>query len=192
MYPSSRVPPLSAVCEKVHTLVPGKRNKTPRALEKLKTEREPRSLRAASSSTTLYVRDVMLRDGWMREILARRREEGTFRELRTPEQDRCFVDFTSNDFLGLGRAADLRHAIELEAARVRQACCTLRGPIRYRDTNAKMFSCACTCRGFFRYSFDEIQPVSRFGRVAFKRQHDDKTVLVRPSSVTYKKVRAIF
>ncbi|CAN0246816.1 unnamed protein product, partial [Laminaria digitata] len=75
---------------------------------------------SSSSSCTLYVREGMLRDGWMRDILARRREEGTFRELRTPEQDRCFVDFTSNDFLGLGRAADLRHAIEREAARVRQ------------------------------------------------------------------------
>lgn len=118
----------------------------------------------------------------MRDILARRREEGTLRELRTPEQDHCFVDFTSNDFLGLGRAADLRHAIELEAARVRQACCTLLDPIPYyRDANARMFSCACVCRGFVRYSFDEIQPVSRVGRVAYKRQND-KTVL-RLSSV---------
>lgn len=77
----------------------------------------------------------------MRDILARRREEGTLRELRTPEQDHCFVDFTSNDFLGLGRAADLRHAIELEAARVRQACSALRDPVPYRDANARMFSC---------------------------------------------------
>lgn len=69
----------------------------------------------------------MLRDVWMRDILARRREEGTFRELQTPEQDRCFVDFTSNDFLGLGRTAGLRHAIERETRRVRQACSTLHG-----------------------------------------------------------------
>lgn len=61
-------------------------------------------------------------EGWMRRILARRREEGTFRELRTPEQDRCFVDFTSNDYLGLGRAADLRQAAELEAERARKVC----------------------------------------------------------------------
>lgn len=61
-------------------------------------------------------------EGWMRQILARRREEGTFRELRTPEQDRCFVDFTSNDYLGLGRAADLRQAAELEAERARKVC----------------------------------------------------------------------
>lgn len=99
----------------------------------------------------------MLRDGWMRDILARRREEGTFRELRTPEQDRCFVDFTSNDFLGLGRAADLRHAIELEAARVRQACCTLRDPIAYRYTNARilvvpMLAAASSDTALMRYS----------------------------------------
>lgn len=62
----------------------------------------------------------MYSEQWMRNILARRREEGTLRELRTPEQDRCFVDFTSNDYLGLGRAADLRHATELEAARARK------------------------------------------------------------------------
>lgn len=63
---------------------------------------------------------AMRDEQWMREILARRREEGTFRELRTPEQDQCFVDFTSNDYLGLGRAADLRQASELEAGRARQ------------------------------------------------------------------------
>lgn len=56
----------------------------------------------------------------MQRILARRREEGTLRELRTPEQDKCFVDFTSNDYLGLGRAADLREAIELEETRARK------------------------------------------------------------------------
>ncbi|CAN0418433.1 unnamed protein product [Ectocarpus sp. 12 AP-2014] len=59
-------------------------------------------------------------EGWMRQILARRREEGTLRELRTPEEDQCFVDFTSNDYLGLGRAADLRQAAELEAERARK------------------------------------------------------------------------
>ena len=52
--------------------------------------------------------------------MARRREEGTLRELRTPEQDQCFVDFTSNDYLGLGRADDLRQASELEARRARE------------------------------------------------------------------------
>eukprot|EP00903_Cladosiphon_okamuranus_P018044 g16605.t1 len=62
----------------------------------------------------------MCDEQWMREILARRREEGTFRELRTPEQDQCFVDFTSNDYLGLGRAADLRQATEVEATRARK------------------------------------------------------------------------
>lgn len=62
----------------------------------------------------------MCGEQWMREILARRRKEGTLRELRTPEQDHCFVDFTSNDYLGLGRAADLRQATEVEARRARQ------------------------------------------------------------------------
>lgn len=62
----------------------------------------------------------MYRDQWMRDILGRRREEGTLRELRTPEKDQCFVDFTSNDYLGLGRAGDLREASELEAARARK------------------------------------------------------------------------
>lgn len=62
----------------------------------------------------------MRNEQWMREILTRRRHEGTFRELRTPEQDQCFVDFTSNDYLGLGRAADLRQASELEATRARK------------------------------------------------------------------------
>lgn len=57
---------------------------------------------------------------WMRVILTRRRQEGTFRELRLPERDECFVDFTSNDYLGLGRAADLRRAAEQEARRARQ------------------------------------------------------------------------
>lgn len=115
----------------------------------------------------------------MRDILARRREEGTFRELRTPEQDRCFVDFTSNDFLGLGRAADLRHAIEREAARVRQACCTLRDPI-LSLTETPALECSVMpasvrlLRGFYRYSFDEIHTACWVGRVAYKRQ-DDKT-----------------
>lgn len=63
---------------------------------------------------------VMCDEQWMQEILARRREEGTFRELRTPEQDQCFVDFTSNDYLGLGRAAGLRQATEVEASRARK------------------------------------------------------------------------
>lgn len=58
----------------------------------------------------------------MRAILERRREEGTLRELRTPEQDQCFVDFTSNDYLGLGRSTDLRRATELEEARARKVC----------------------------------------------------------------------
>lgn len=126
--------------------------------------------RSSSSSGTLYVRDGMMQDGWMRDILARRREEGTFRELRTPEQDRCFVDFTSNDFLGLGRAADLRHAIELEAARVRQACCTLRGPTPHRDTNPRMLRCACVCvassdtalmRAYFKARTSRLQETRR-------------------------------
>ncbi|CAM9924785.1 unnamed protein product, partial [Hapterophycus canaliculatus] len=62
----------------------------------------------------------MYQERWMRDILTRRREEGTFRELRTPEEDLCFVDFTSNDYLGLGRAADLRQAAEAESRRARE------------------------------------------------------------------------
>lgn len=62
----------------------------------------------------------MHQERWMLNILKRRREEGTLRELRTPEKDLCFVDFTSNDYLGLGRAAGLRQAAEAEARRARE------------------------------------------------------------------------
>lgn len=65
-------------------------------------------------------RAEMSQEQWMHDILMRRRAEGTFRELRTPEKDVCFVDFTSNDYLGLGRAADLRQAAEAEARRARE------------------------------------------------------------------------
>eukprot|EP00752_Nemacystus_decipiens_P004178 g3820.t1 len=71
---------------------------------------------------------------WMEDILARRREEGTLRELRTPEQDQCFVDFTSNDYLGLGREADLRQASEVEAARARKETAGRRRRQRPRPT----------------------------------------------------------
>lgn len=54
----------------------------------------------------------------MQEILARRHRAGTLREMRISEQDRCFVDFTSNDYLGLGRAADLLQSIRTEEKRV--------------------------------------------------------------------------
>lgn len=53
----------------------------------------------------------------MFDTLARRRAEGTLRELRTPEEDYCFADFTSNDYLGLGRSMALREAIGREEAR---------------------------------------------------------------------------
>lgn len=55
---------------------------------------------------------------WMRNSLARRSEEGTLRELRTPEHDGCLIDFTSNDYLGLGRFEELRQSINREEAMV--------------------------------------------------------------------------
>lgn len=67
----------------------------------------------------------------MRKILERRREEGTLRELRTPEQDQCFVDFTSNDYLGLGRSAQLGRATELEEARAHKVCIYSRNQLSY-------------------------------------------------------------
>lgn len=54
---------------------------------------------------------------WMREALARRKEEGTLRELRTVDDDQCFVDFTSNDYLGLGRSNELQSAVKQEESR---------------------------------------------------------------------------
>lgn len=66
---------------------------------------------------------------WMRDILTRRKQEGTFRELRTPEGDACFVDFTSNDYLGLGRAAELRRAAEQEATRARKVLIVCSGEL---------------------------------------------------------------
>lgn len=58
----------------------------------------------------------------MRDTLRRRRAQGTLREMRTPEQDQCFVDFTSNDYLGMGRDAHLLGSIEREEARVQKVC----------------------------------------------------------------------
>lgn len=66
--------------------------------------------------------DMSGREEWMRSILTRREKEGTLRELQIPEQDGCFVDFTSNDYLGLGRATDLRQAVEREERRALQVC----------------------------------------------------------------------
>lgn len=54
------------------------------------------------------------KEKWMRDALERRRDEGTLRELRTAEGDHCFIDFTSNDYLGLGRSKELRMEIEKE------------------------------------------------------------------------------
>lgn len=64
-----------------------------------------------------YVRS---NERWMRDALERRRDEGTLRELRTAEGDYCFVDFTSNDYLGLGRSNELRLEIEREEVRARK------------------------------------------------------------------------
>lgn len=58
------------------------------------------------------------RERWMKEILARRHQAGTFREMRISEKDRCFIDFSSNDYLGLGRAAELLQSIRIEEKRV--------------------------------------------------------------------------
>lgn len=151
-------------------------------MEKLRTPTAFVKKRAAAAAVVRYVGVGMLRDGWMRDILARRREEGTFRELRTPEQDRCFVDFTSNDFLGLGRAAGLRHAIERETTRVRQACSTLHG-LYLTETPTLVVPGVCVYVAS-RYSF-QIQPASRVGRVAYT---------ARPSCTFFiiQEVRAIF
>ncbi|CAM9263914.1 unnamed protein product [Choristocarpus tenellus] len=57
---------------------------------------------------------------WMREVLQRRRDAGTLRELRTPENDGFLVDFTSNDYLGLGRSERLHQAVLREEEYARQ------------------------------------------------------------------------
>lgn len=79
------------------------------------------------------------REQWMQDILARRREEGTYRNLRTPEQDRCFVDFTSNNYLGLGRLTDLGQQTDLEVARVYK----VRFKRRKDDVHAFMVTLLC-------------------------------------------------
>lgn len=101
---------------------------------------------------------AMCDERWMKEVLARRREEGTFRELRTPEQDQCFVDFTSNDYLGLGRSADLRQASEMEARRARKVT-GMSAPAPFR----MKWLCACVKllllflrTRFFFFQFDRV------------------------------------
>ncbi|CAM9714332.1 unnamed protein product [Discosporangium mesarthrocarpum] len=59
-------------------------------------------------------RICMMVEEWMRDTLQRRRTAGMLRELRTSEADGCFVDFTSNDYLGLGRSEELLRAIQRE------------------------------------------------------------------------------
>lgn len=54
----------------------------------------------------------------MLDALVRRQDEGTLRTLCTPGDDGCLIDFTSNDYLGLGRSAELRESILREEARV--------------------------------------------------------------------------
>ena len=66
----------------------------------------------------MYDTSCRRRERWMQAILSRRRQEGTLREMRTVERDRCFIDFTSNDYLGLGRSTELLRSIEKEEARV--------------------------------------------------------------------------
>lgn len=60
------------------------------------------------------------REQWMDESLAKRKDEGTLRELRTAEADKCFMDFTSNDYLGLGRSEELGQLVKHEEARILQ------------------------------------------------------------------------
>lgn len=60
------------------------------------------------------------REQWMAESLAKRKDEGTLRELRTAEADGCFIDFTSNDYLGLGRSEELGQFVKHEEARILQ------------------------------------------------------------------------
>lgn len=62
----------------------------------------------------------VLREQWMADSLTKRKDEGTLRELRTAEVDKCFVDFTSNDYLGLGRSEELGQSVKHEEARILQ------------------------------------------------------------------------
>lgn len=68
----------------------------------------------------VFGKTMHVQEKWMRDALQRRKEKGTLRELRTAEGDRCFVDFTSNDYLGLGRSNDLWLAVEIEEAKARE------------------------------------------------------------------------
>jgi 8-amino-7-oxononanoate synthase len=54
----------------------------------------------------------------MREILARRKEEGVFRTLRT---EKSSIDFCSNDYLGFARSADLQRRIALHVMKYPEA-----------------------------------------------------------------------
>jgi 8-amino-7-oxononanoate synthase len=55
----------------------------------------------------------------LKAVLDRRAVEGTLRELRTAQADECYVDFGSNDYLGLARSASLAAATDAEVHRVR-------------------------------------------------------------------------
>jgi 8-amino-7-oxononanoate synthase len=77
-----------------------------------------KNLKANRRSELKNMLTGMLQDR-LRAVLDRRAVEGTLRELRTAEADGCYVDFGSNDYLGLARSASLAAATDAEVQRVR-------------------------------------------------------------------------